>query len=130
MEEATVYTRIGGESGLHAIVDRFYELMDTLPAAKEIRDMHPADLSNARERLFWFLSGWMGGPQLYWEKIGHPRLRARHLPFAIDSDAAKQWMLCMIQTLNEQIPDEELRNQLLQSFVRVAAHMRNKLDAD
>ena len=84
----TTYEQMGGEPGIRALVDRFYELMDTLPEAATIRAMHPADLSESIEKLVLFLIGWSGGPPAYVTKYGHPRLRARHLPFAVDDEAA------------------------------------------
>ena len=100
--------------------------MDALPEAAEVRAMHPRDLRGSREKLFWFLSGWLGGPPLYVEKKGHPRLRARHLPFAIDDAARDQWMLCMRQALAEVVEDAELSAYLERQLGRVADHMRNR----
>ncbi len=124
----SVYDQLGGEDGLRSLVDRFYELMDTLETAQTIRAMHPADLAGSAEKLFDFLSGWTGGPQRFLQKHGHPMLRARHLPYAIDTEAARQWMVCMIKALDEHVDNEELREGLKQSFVKVAAHMRNTQD--
>ena len=119
------YERLG-EEGVRRLVDRFYDRMDTLPEAAEVRAMHPRDLRGSREKLFWFLSGWLGGPPLYVEKKGHPRLRARHLPFAIDDAARDQWMLCMRQALAEVVEDAELSAYLERQRGRVADHMRNR----
>lgn len=120
------YQRLGGEEGVRALVRRFYELMDTLPEAYGIRKLHPADLAGSEEKLFMFLSGWLGGPQLFVEKFGHPRLRARHLPFAIGGEEAAQWMLCMRQAMAETIDDEALRAGLDRSLTDLAEHMRNR----
>ncbi|HBQ13700.1 MAG TPA: globin [Myxococcales bacterium] len=119
------YERLG-EEGVRRLVDRFYDRMDTLPEAAEVRAMHPRDLRGSREKLFWFLSGWLGGPPLYVEKKGHPRLRARHLPFTIDDAARDQWMLCMRQALAEVVEDAELSAYLERQLGRVADHMRNR----
>lgn len=119
------YERLG-EEGVRRLVDRFYDRMDKLPEAAEVRAMHPRDLRGSREKLFWFLSGWLGGPPLYVEKKGHPRLRARHLPFAIDDAARDQWMLCMRQALAEVVEDAELSAYLERQLGRVADHMRNR----
>lgn len=124
----SVYDQLGGAEGLRALVDRFYSLMDTLQTAQTIRAMHPEDLTSSADKLFDFLSGWTGGPQLFMKKHGHPMLRARHLPYAIDTEAARQWMVCMIKALDERVEDEELRENLKNSFVKVAAHMRNTQD--
>lgn len=125
----TPYQRLGGDAALRRLVSRFYELMDTLPEAYGIRKLHQADLASAEEKLFDFLSGWLGGPQRYVEKYGHPRLRARHLPFAIASDEAQQWMLCMRQAMAEVVDDAELRAGLDKALNDLALHMRNRPDA-
>jgi hemoglobin len=122
----TLFNEIGGEVPVRALVDRFYDLMDTLPEAAPIRAMHPADLSTSREKLYLFLVGWLGGPQLYIARFGHPRLRARHMPFAVDTAARDQWMLCMNQALAEQVSDPGMRAQLGSALGRVADHMRNQ----
>lgn len=127
-EPASPYSRIGGEPAVRRLVSRFYELMDTLPEAYGIRKLHAADLSGAEEKLFMFLSGWLGGPQLYVEKFGHPRLRARHLPFAIASEEAAQWMLCMREAMADVIADQALRAALDKSLDDLAHHMRNRDD--
>ncbi|MEE9309427.1 MAG: group II truncated hemoglobin [Cocleimonas sp.] len=124
-EQKTPYEQLGGESAVHKLVDRFYDLMDEKEEVKELRDMHAKSLRVSREKLYLFLSGWLGGPQLYVEKYGHPMLRRRHLPFAIGEAESDQWMLCMNQTLDEQT-EEPLRQQLKQSFLKVAKHMINQ----
>jgi hemoglobin len=123
---ATLFDTLGGADGVRALVDRFYTLMDTLPEAAVIRAMHPADLTESADKLYEFLSGWAGGPPLYVAKRGHPRLRGRHMPFAVDTSAATAWMLCMTQALDEQVPDPALRLRLQESLTRVALHMRNR----
>lgn len=125
-ETATPYVTIGGEDAVRRLVDRFYDVMDTLPEVAEVRAMHPKDLRGSRLKLFWFLSGWLGGPQLYVERYGHPRLRRRHFPFAIDESARDQWMRCMRQALEEVVTDAELRASLETAFYRLADHMRNQ----
>ena len=122
----TIYEQIGGEQVLRRLVDRFYDLMDALPEAAGIRALHPESLEHSREKLFMFLSGWMGGPQLYIERFGHPRLRARHLPFPIGGAERDQWMMCMRQALEEIEVDPLLRHQLAHSFAQLADFMRNK----
>ncbi len=125
---ATPFMRLGGEPAVRRLVKRFYELMDTLPEAYGIRKLHQPDLNSAEEKLFMFLCGWLGGPQLYAEKYGHPRLRARHLPFAIASNEAEQWMLCMRTAMAEVIEDEALRAGLDKALNDLAYHMRNRND--
>jgi hemoglobin len=125
-DETTPYQRLGGEAALRTLVDRFYDLMDELPEAYGIRRLHPQDLSGSRDKLFKFLSGWLGGPPLYVSEYGHPRLRARHLPFPIGASERDQWLTCMNQALDEQVSDTELRDALKQALSRTADHMINK----
>jgi len=120
------YQLIGGEEAVRRLVDRFYALMDTLPEARAIRALHQPDLSHAKERLFMFLSGWLGGPQLYVERFGHPRLRQKHLPFPIGEAERDAWMLCMTRALDEVVPDAALRARLTQSFFKTADFLRNR----
>ncbi len=122
----THYERIGGEDKIRALVTRFYDHMDELPETYGIRKLHAEDLSGSRQKLYDFLTGWMGGPQLYVEKHGHPMLRRRHLPFPISDSERDQWMYCMRLALNEVVEDEKLRAELLQAFTKVADHMRNQ----
>ncbi len=130
MSEATPYQAIGGETGVRALVERFYEIMDTHEQAKTIRAMHANDLRVTRQKFFKFLSGWLGGPALYVEQYGHPRLRRRHLPFPIDTAAAHAWLLCMHQALEDTLNNEPLRAQLFGSFTQLAMHIRNQPDGD
>lgn len=124
--ESSPYDRLGGEKVLRKLVQRFYQNMDQLAAARMIRDLHAEDLGSAEEKLFKFLSGWLGGPQLYWEEYGHPRLRMRHLPFAIGARERDQWLLCMSHALDETVTDADFRSQLLAAFTRTADHMINR----
>ncbi len=124
--QPTHYEGLGGETKVRELVDRFYTLMDTLSEARDIRRLHPADLSTSKEKLFKFLSGWLGGPPLYQQEFGHPRLRMRHMPFAIGERERDQWMLCMRQAMEDLGVDEQLRQQLDQAFYRVADFMRNQ----
>jgi hemoglobin len=122
----THYERIGGTEKVRALVERFYQLMDELPEAYGIRKLHSQDLRGATEKLYKFLTGWMGGPQLYVEQYGQPMLRARHLPFTISSVERDQWLLCMNQALGEMVEDDALRKELSAAFAKVADHMRNR----
>lgn len=122
----THYERIGGEAVVRRLVDRFYDLMDEDPDYYGVRKLHPADLSSSREKLFMFLSGWMGGPQLFVEKFGHPMLRRRHMPFSIDTNERDQWMSCMNRAMEEIGLDEKLRAELGQAFWKTADFMRNQ----
>ena len=122
----TPYALMGGEPTVRALVKRFYELMDTLPETYAIRKLHPQDLSGSEDKLFMYLTGWLGGPQLYVEKFGHPRLRSRHMPFPIGGDEAAQWMLCMRQAMAEHIADAALRARLDKALTDLAEFMRNQ----
>jgi hemoglobin len=122
----TPYEQMGGEPAVRALVDRFYDLMDSLPEAWEIRKLHPEDLRTSREKLFKFLSGWLGGPPLYIEEYGHPMLRRRHMHFPIDTRARDEWMLCMNQALDEQPIPTDVRAGVRQAFAGLADHMRNQ----
>jgi hemoglobin len=124
----THYELIGGEAVIRKLVDRFYDLMDAKPEAAGIRALHPENLEGSRNKLYWFLTGWMGGPQLYVERFGHPRLRARHLPFPIGESERDQWLMCMSQALEEVVADGSLRQQLSRNFMQLADFMRNKAD--
>ena len=124
-DSRSFYERIGGEIGVRRLVRRFYAIMDTMPEAAGIRALH-ADMARAQDRLFMFLSGWMGGPALYTEKFGHPRLRMRHLPFTIGDSERDQWMACMSQALDETVTDEALRDELKDAFTKIADFMRNQ----
>lgn len=122
----TPYLQIGGEAAVRALVRRFYQLMDELPETWGIRKMHAEDLSGSEEKLFLFLTGWLGGPDLYVERYGPPFLRARHLPFSIGASERDQWMTCMSQALDEIVTEEALRTRLHESFANLANHMRNR----
>jgi len=121
----TVFEWIGGEKALQLLVDRFYDLMDLEPAYRELRAAHGSELTQARQKLFWFLCGWSGGPNHYIERFGHPRLRARHLPFKIGILERDQWLACMDQAMGETGVDPVLRERLQQSFFQTADWMRN-----
>jgi len=122
----TPYERLGGTEAVRALVDRFYDLMDLEAAYADLRRVHGSDLGSARDKLTWFLTGWLGGPDLYIERFGHPRLRARHLPFSIGVVERDQWLSCMNQAMEEQGVDEDLRVRLLQAFFQTADWLVNQ----
>ncbi len=122
----TPFDWIGGEAQVRALVDRFYDLMDLEPGYAALRATHGSDLVTAREKLFMFLCGWLGGPQYYVERFGHPMLRARHLPFAIGIKERNQWVACMDQAMGEVGVDPQLRERLYDSFMQTADWMRNR----
>ncbi len=122
----SAYELIGGDARVRELVDRFYDLMDLEAAYAELRAAHGSNLDEARDKLCWFLSGWLGGPNLYIERFGHPRLRARHLPFAIGIKERDQWVACMSQAMTDvQVPCE-LAQRLQHAFMQTADWMRNK----
>ena len=121
----TLYEALGGALGVQRLVHRFYELMDELPEAYAVRQLHPESLKGSTENLFEYLSGWFGGPSLYIAKNGHPRLRMRHAPYAVSPAMRDEWMLCMTQTLTEQVVDQELRDNLIEKFSQMANHLIN-----
>lgn len=119
---------IGGEHKVRALVDTFYDLMDTVPEYYVIRKLHANDLGAAREKLYLFLSGWLGGPPLYTDTYGHPMLRARHLPFAIGIAERDAWIACMTQAMESVVDDAKLRTWLIGQLFKTADWMRNKPD--
>ncbi|MFW5426560.1 MAG: group II truncated hemoglobin [Methylophagaceae bacterium] len=125
-EVKTPYERIGGEQAVRQICQSFYQIMCDTPQTQLIRAMHPQDIAISEEKLYLFLTGWLGGPPLYTDKYGHPRLRARHLPFAIGIEERDQWLYCMAQTLKTMNLEELLAEQLMNSFVQTADFMRNQ----
>ena len=128
--EPTLYEVLGGEQALRDLVNSFYEHMDRCPEAIDIRRIHSEDLSEANQKLFEFLSGWLGGPSLFIAKYGHPRLRARHLPFAIGVRERDQWLFCMAKAIDAcQVP-EAFRRDFIPAIARLADHMRNQAEAE
>ena len=116
--------------GVRRLVDLFYDEMDQNPAFDRIRKLHPSDLARAREHFYLFLSGWMGGPDLYSPKFGHPRLRMRHMPFPIASEDRDQWLACMLNALRAMALPEKVIEGLMLSFFRTADFMRNRPDPE
>ena len=123
--QTNAFEVIGGEARVKALVERFYDLMDLEPAYAALRAVHGSDLTRAREKLFMFLCGWLGGPQHYTERFGHPRLRARHMPFVIGNRERDQWLACMDQAMGEVGVPDALRASLRESFFQTADWMRN-----
>lgn len=123
---AVPYEQLGGDAAVRRLVDRFYDLMDSLPEYYVIRKLHPGDLAGSRDKLYLFLSGWLGGPALYVEKFGHPMLRARHLPYAIGIAERDAWLACMLQAMEDSGVEQTLRESLLKAFYGTADWMRNR----
>jgi len=136
--EPTPFQRMGGETAVRALVDRFYDLMDLEPGFAELRALHPrspdgsfdgsfdGSLDGSRDKLFWFLCGWLGGPPHYTDRFGHPMLRARHMPYSIGIKERDQWLACMSQAMTEQAVDTALAARLVESFFGTADWMRNR----
>ena len=122
----TPFDMLGGEAKVQTLVDRFYDLMDLEPAYAELRATHGSSLAEARQKLFWFLCGWLGGPDHYVNRFGHPRLRQRHMPFAIGIKERDQWVACMRQAMTELNVEPVLLERLGTSFMTTADWMRNK----
>ena len=122
----TPFDALRGEASVQALVDRFYDLMELEPAYAELRAVHGTTLDDARQKLFWFLCGWLGGPQHYTERFGHPRLRARHLPFKVGVLERDQWLACMDQAMRETEVPSALHNQLSKAFFQTASWMVNQ----
>ncbi|MCM2678054.1 group II truncated hemoglobin [Echinimonas agarilytica] len=124
-EPSSLYKSIGGEDGVRALANAFYDQMEQRNEAKELLAIHPQPMDSIRQRFFEFLSGWLGGPPLFEQKYGHPRLRARHLSFKIDEQMRDQWMLCMVRALDQVVTCPLTKMQLRHSFYQLADHMRN-----
>ena len=123
---ATPFERIGGQPAVDRIIDAFYDGMDTLPEASVIRTLHPHDLSGTRAVLKKYLAEWLGGPPAYSQERGHPRLRARHLPFSIGDEERDAWMFCMRRAMEDVVTDQEAREWVLAKLSQVADWMRNR----
>ncbi len=121
----TAYELLGEERGTLALANRFYDVMEQDPFAAELLALHPGDMSSVRQRFFEFLSGWLGGPPLFETQYGHPRLRARHLPFKVDDKMIEQWLYCMDKALDAEVKDEALKQAIWQPISKLAHHMKN-----
>ena len=115
-----MFNEIGGEVVINKLVDDFYQIMSHDPNAKECFETHAGrDINDSAQKLKAFLSGWTGGPQLYLEKYGHPRLRMRHFPFKIGKREGEQWLYCMNETLKLSTISQSLQLQLMEAFKNV-----------
>ena len=126
--EPSLYEMLGGEQGLRSLVNRFYDLMDSSPEAQNIRSLHAKSLNQSREKLFLFLSSWSGGPQLYIQRFGHPRLRMRHMPFSIGAVERDEWLWCMNRALDESRLDPRVIEYLKKHFADAADFLRNQAE--
>lgn len=124
--EPTLYERLGGEPAVRQLVDTFYNYMFTLEEVKELKDLHQGDLDEIKEKLFKYFTGWFGGPPLFINEYGHPRLRARHIHVPIGALERDQWLKCMTLTLTDLTLEPELYKDLMEKIAPMADHMRNK----
>lgn len=122
----TSFRAAGGEAGIHRLVNRFYDVMDTLPEAKKIREMHKEDLSESRERLALFLCGWLGGPRLYQEKYGPIAIPMFHLAFPIGPAERDAWLQCMQIAVDEQPYEPSFKKYLMEQLAVPAERSRNR----
>lgn len=123
--EITPYDLIGGEAMVRRLADRFYEIMDTDPGAARIRAMHAKDLAQIRQLLFEFLSGWLGGPPLYFQRSEHRCIMSAHRPYAIGEAERDEWMMCMRRAMDDCALTGEMRAVMDQAFLRMANLFRN-----
>jgi len=126
----SLYERLGGEVVLHKFVIHFYEYMDNTPDVADVRSMHPDSLISATEKLFMFLSGMLGGPSLYMDEFGPPRLRRKHLHFTIGDKERDQWLMCAQYAANQLNIDEGLRDELIDNLTAMAKHLQNFTGAE
>ena len=123
-EEASFYDAVGGEPTFRRLVDRFYEGVAADPL---LRPMYPEeDLGPAADRLTLFLMQYWGGPNTYSASRGHPRLRMRHAPFAINPRARERWIDLMTAALEEAALPAEADAALRQFFDGVATMLVNR----
>ncbi len=122
----TPYELLGGDAGVRALAAAFYAAMDRLPEAATIRAMHGANLEPITTKLYEFLSGWFGGPRLYFERYGSVCMHEPHSPYAIGAAERDQWLLCMKHALDEVGASEEVRALLRVPMYRFADALRNR----
>lgn len=118
------YQAAGGLAGITELVDEFYRQMDTLPMAKTIRDMHPADLTESRRKLTYFLSGWLGGPRLFKEHYGPIRLPIFHRFLDIGEAERDAWMNCMREAIQRQDVAADFKTYLAEQLMVPAERVR------
>lgn len=123
-EAATPYEEIGGSEVVQRLAEAFYDVIEE--ESPTLRALLPANTTNTRRKFAMYLTGWLGGPPLYEQKYGHPRLRMRHMPFPIGQDEALEWMRCMRQAMDRAEIGEPMRTFLEDRFGPLAEHMRNR----
>lgn len=125
-ETTTLYEAIGGDQTVRALCRRFYELMDTLPEAKNCRAIHPPDLSLSEEKFYDYMTGYLGGPPVYVEKHGHPMLRRRHFVAPIGAQERDEWLLCFRRAMEDTVEHPKLREIIMVPVEKLAFHMQNQ----
>jgi len=110
------YQAAGGESGIRQLVKDFYDNMEQLPSAKRIRDMHNADLSESRDKLYRFLVGWMGGPRLFQATYGPINIPGAHRHLSLEQEDADAWLNCMNRAIDRQPYHESFKDYLKEQF--------------
>lgn len=123
--QQSLYLRIGGEQGLQTFVKNLYDFMEVTPEVKHVRNMHPDNMDYARDRLFMFLSGMLGGPSLYMDAFGPPRLRRKHMGFEIGNKERDQWMQCAHYAAGQLPINEQDKKDLVEALDQMANHLRN-----
>ncbi|GGP57415.1 group II truncated hemoglobin [Shewanella saliphila] len=124
--QSNAYGLIGGDKVIRAIAHDFYQQMQTRPETQSLLAIHRSPIADSEQKLYEFLSGWLGGPQLYQQKYGHPALRARHMPFAIDESMRDQWLICMRAAIENCIKKPEHQQVIIQAISTLADNMRNR----
>jgi len=125
IKSSSLYQQIGGEKVVRQLSDSFYDIMQAEPEVKALRQIHTRDLTETRQRFFEFMSGWLGGPPLFEQNYGHPRLRARHLHVKVDQIMISQWLYCMNKALENTVPQRKYRQLIYQNLQPLAQHMLN-----
>lgn len=128
-EQISLFEAMGKEEGIRLLVDRFYDVMATHPDTKGILNMHPKDLTSTRDKFYMFMVGWTGGPQLFVEKFGHPRLRMRHFPFKIGVSERDQWLLCFNTAVEDLNYSDDIKSVLMPAITGLSDHMRNQRES-
>jgi hemoglobin len=124
--EQTPYAMMGGAATVRQVVNRFYDIMDSDPEAARVRAMHANDLSEMRERLFEFLSGWLGGPPLYFQRPDRKCIVSAHRPFAIGERERDEWMMCIRRAMEDCGVPAEVRTLLDKPLLRMCEAFRNR----
>lgn len=123
-EAETPYEAMGGDVVVRQLADAFYDIIEQ--ESPVLHAMLPRDTSGSRQKLYEFLSGWTGGPALYWEKHGHPRLRMRHVRFPIDQAAADEWSRCMTQAVESLSIGDQVTSFLTEQLGIAAQSLLNR----